>query len=75
MREECGKNNMNLKELKRNIQEKTFLCNNNSQNSFTILGTMLTEDNNVLKGRLEKIIVSKENKTITLHFFEAFPRS
>ena len=66
---------MNLKELKRNIQEKTFLCNNNSQNNFTILGTMLTEDNNVLKGRLEKIIVSKENKTITLHFFEAFPRS
>ena len=66
---------MKLKELKRNIQEKTFLINNNSQLQFEILGTMLTEDNNVLKGRLEKITVSKDNRTITLHFFEAFPRS
>ena len=66
---------MNLRELKRNIQEKTFICSNNSQLNYEILATMLTEDNNVLKGRLEKITVSKENKTITLRFFECFPRS
>ncbi len=66
---------MNLRELKREIQEKTFICNNNSQLNFEIIGSILTEDNNYIKGRLEKISVSKEDKTITLHFFECFPRT
>ncbi|HEX9232448.1 MAG TPA: hypothetical protein VF849_00075 [Blattabacteriaceae bacterium] len=66
---------MNLRELKRSLQEKTFTCNNNEQLKFEILATILTENNNIIKGRLQNINVSKENKSITLHFFECFPRT
>ncbi len=66
---------MNLRELKRSLQEKTFVINNNTVQNFEILATMLTEDNNIIKGRLDKITLDKESKTITLHFFECFSRS
>ncbi len=66
---------MTLKEMRRRIQEITFPVNNNAANNYEVLCYILTEDNNILKGRVDKIEINRENRTITYHFFECFPRS
>ena len=63
---------MNIREMRRKIQEKTFMLSAPSVPNIEIICSIQTE-NEVIKGKLTEIKL--EDRKLVFHFLECFPRS